>query len=71
MKVTAIIPDQLIEEVKRVSGAKNITESLIVALQEWTAMKRLKQLNAEIEQHPLLFHKNLNAESLRAQNRKR
>ncbi len=71
MKVTAIIPDQLIEEVKRVSGAKNITESLIIALQEWTAMKRLKQLNNEIDQHPLSFQKNFNAEAFREQNRKR
>lgn len=35
MKVTALIPDELIEKVKAKSGGKNITESLIIALNEW------------------------------------
>jgi hypothetical protein len=71
MKVTAIIPDHLIEEVKEMSGARNITESLIIALQEWTEMKQVKRLNAEIEKQPLSFHKDFNADAVRETNRKR
>ena len=68
MKVTAIIPDHLIEEVKEMSGAKNITESLIIALQEWTEMKQVKRLNAEIEKQPLSFQQNFDAHAVRETN---
>jgi hypothetical protein len=71
MKVTAIIPDHLIEEVKEMSGARNITESLIIALQEWTEMKQVKRLNAEIEKQPLSFHQGFDAHAVRETNRKR
>ena len=32
MKVTALIPDELVQETKTLSNAKNITEALIIAL---------------------------------------
>ncbi|GJQ60920.1 MAG: hypothetical protein SCALA701_37210 [Candidatus Scalindua sp.] len=35
VKVTALIPDNLIMEVKEYTKGKNITESLIKALSEW------------------------------------
>ncbi|MCB1604557.1 MAG: type II toxin-antitoxin system VapB family antitoxin [Gammaproteobacteria bacterium] len=35
MKVTALISDELIEEVKRLTEGKNITESITIALREW------------------------------------
>ncbi|MCR1795844.1 DUF2191 domain-containing protein, partial [Leptospira sp. id769339] len=35
MKVTAILPDDLIAEVQKYSGGKNITDSLQKALSEW------------------------------------
>ena len=71
MKVTAIIPDQLVDEVKKRSGAKNITESLIIALQEWVQMKQIRKLNAEIEKQPLSLQPGFNAGSVRGLNRKR
>ncbi len=40
MKVTALIPDDIIKEVKDLSGGKNITESLIIALNECISLKR-------------------------------
>ena len=71
MKVTAIIPDQLVEEVRKASGGKNITDSLIVALREWTEMKRIKELNARVAKRPLSFHEGYSAGSVRELNRKR
>ncbi|GAG78241.1 unnamed protein product [marine sediment metagenome] len=39
MKVTAIISDNLISEVKKYAKGKNLTESLTIALKEWLAKK--------------------------------
>lgn len=53
MKVTAIIPDHLIDEVKDISGGKNITESLIIALNAYLKQKKLEATMYEIEDNPL------------------
>ena len=68
MKVTAIIPDNIISEVKQYSHGKNITESLIIALSEWLSLKKIKELNNNIQNNPLEFN-NYNAELLRNINR--
>lgn len=70
MKVTALIPDQLIEEVRRFSGGKNITESLVVALDEWLALMKLKKLNQKLKKTPLHFRKGLSANKIRNINRR-
>lgn len=69
MKVTALIPDTLIEEVKEFAHGKNLTESLIKALTEWTNMQKIKLLNKTIYNTPLKFHKNFSAEHIRHLNR--
>ncbi len=53
MKVTALIPDKLIQEVKEYTKGKNITESLIRALSEWIKMQKIKELNTTISNNPL------------------
>ncbi len=70
MKVTAIIPDNLVEEVKHIAKARNITESIIKALKEWTEMQRLRALNAKVGRKPLVFKKNYSAGGIRRINRK-
>ena len=55
MKVTAIIPDNLITKVKKYSHGKNITDSLKIALQEWVDIQILKELNNEVVNNPLQF----------------
>lgn len=69
MKVTALIPDELIKDVKQLSGAKNITEALIFALNEWTALQKLKSLQAKVAQKPLRFQDGFGAERIRKINR--
>lgn len=43
MKVTALIPDELVEEVKHLTQGKNITDSLIIALNEWVESQKTKK----------------------------
>ena len=57
MKVTAIIPDALVEEVKTYSQGKNITDSVIIALKEWLSLKHLSELNAQVASEPLEFER--------------
>jgi len=53
MKVTAIIPDDLIRSVQNYSQAKNITESLKIALNEWVSQQKVKELIKNITIKPL------------------
>ena len=71
MKVTALIPDDLILEIKTLSQGKNITESLIIVMQEWIASKRLKGLNQELRKSPLKFESGYSAAQIRKVNRKK
>jgi len=71
MKVTAIIPDDLVNDVKKHSGGKNITESLIIALEEWLSLKKIMKLNLEVKKNPLAFQKDITHSSLRSLNRNR
>lgn len=56
MKVTALIPDELIAQVKQISGGKNITESLLIALKEYVKKDKMEKLYKSIEEEPLSFN---------------
>ena len=70
MKVTALIPDEIVNEIKDLTHGKNITESLVIALTEWIRMQKLKNLKAKIKSTPLSFQTGFSADSVRALNRK-
>jgi hypothetical protein len=70
MKVTALIPDKIVNEVKKYSGGKNITESLVIALDEWVSLKKIKDLNKKIQDTPLVFISDFDAKKIRSLNRK-
>ena len=55
MKVTALISDNLISEVSKYAKGKNLTESLTIAIKEWTDLKRIKELNDFVKERPLEF----------------
>ena len=55
MKVTVNLDAKLVKEAMKWSEAKTITEALKTALTEYVAIKRLKQLSAEIKEKPLRF----------------
>jgi hypothetical protein len=67
MKVTALIEAELIEELVRESGAKNITEGLKIAIKDYLAKKKLIDYSSLIVAEPLEFK--YGAEYLREQNR--
>lgn len=69
MKVTAIISDEIIQNVKTLSQGKNLTESLIIALNEWIALKKIQALNKTIKRTPLRFSKDFSAQTIRKINR--
>lgn len=70
MKVTALIPDKLIQEVQGFAKGKNLTESLVKALSEWNQQQKIKDLNRSIHSRPLSFSKAFTAHQVRAINRK-
>jgi hypothetical protein len=67
MKVTAMIPDELVIETKAISHAKNITEAVIVALKAYIAIEKLKAMGESIHKNPLKFKHT--AEEIREINR--
>jgi hypothetical protein len=70
MKVTALIPDEIIYDVQEYTGGKNITDSLVKALSDWLYVKRIQKLNREIQKEPLQFQEGFSAENIRELNRK-
>jgi hypothetical protein len=67
MKVTAIIPDNLVKEAQAISRAKNITEAMIIALNTYISLEKLKEMGESINNNPLTF--NHSAEEIRDINR--
>ena len=65
MKVTAILPDDLIQDMKEFTGGKNITESLKRALSDWLYQKRIERLNQQLSENPVEFHEHFDSEKIR------
>ena len=70
MKVTALLPDALVSDVQALSQGKNITDSLLKALSEWVALKRVVALDSAVKKHPFLFAEGFTAEAVRKLNRR-
>jgi hypothetical protein len=70
MKVTAIIPDEIIKDVQKYTEGKNITDSLIKALNDWLYAKRIENLNDNLARKPVQFKKGYSAEGIRNLNKR-
>ncbi|MCK4748289.1 MAG: hypothetical protein KAT15_14665 [Bacteroidales bacterium] len=68
MKVTAIIPDEIIKDVQKFTEGKNITDSLIKALNDWLYAKRVENLNEKLARNPVQFKEGFSAEGIRKRN---
>jgi bifunctional ADP-heptose synthase (sugar kinase/adenylyltransferase) len=55
MKVTAIIPDELVKQTQILSKAKNTTEAMIIALNSYISLEKLKAMGESINKTPLQF----------------
>ena len=71
MKVTALIPDDLIAEVRDLTAGKTITDSLMIALKEWIALQKIKQTRHKIKARPLAFREDFSANKVRSLNRQK
>ncbi len=70
MKVTAILPDEIVSDVQEFTGGKNITDSLLKALNDWLYTKRIEKLNGSIEKNPVEFIEGFTADKVRSLNKK-
>jgi hypothetical protein len=70
MKVTAIIPDELVYDVKRIRRGANITESIIIALQLLTTKQKLLKAIEKVRKEPLTFQEGFTSAKVRKLNRK-
>ena len=66
MKVTAIIPDDLINTVKEYTQSSTITEAITIALKDWVDIYNIKELNKKIAQNPIHIN---NGQQIRKINR--
>ena len=55
MKVTAIISDDILNEVRKYTKGDNLTECIRMALEEWIAQKKIRELNDMVRKEPLEF----------------
>lgn len=70
MKVTTLVPDDLLKSVRTLSEGKNITDSIIIALREWVSQKELLKLSSRLQKTPLKFRSPNIAEEVRNINRR-
>ena len=71
MKITALIPEEVISETRKYSGGRNITESLLIALKDYIARQRIKKSVSKIRAAPLEFRVGYSAGIIRKLNRGR
>ena len=53
MKVTAIIADDLVHDVKEYTRSSTVTEAITIALKDWVDIYNIKELNKKIKQNPI------------------
>ena len=70
MKIMAIVPDKLIDEVRKLTKGSTIEESLIIALEDFVSRQRLRRTIQKIKDRPLSFVENYSAARIRKINRK-
>lgn len=68
MKVTANLPDTLIQELREIEPGKNLTQALQIAIEAWVKRNRIRRVVHEVREQPLEF--NTEAEDIREINRR-
>jgi hypothetical protein len=68
MKVTAIIADDLISDVKAYTQSSTVTEAITIALKDWIDVYNIKELNKKIAQKPVFIQ---NGQKIRETNRQK
>jgi hypothetical protein len=68
MKITAIIADDLVNNVKTYTQSSNVTYAITIALKDWVDIYNIKELNKQISQNPIFIH---NGPKIRETNRQK
>jgi hypothetical protein len=71
MKVTALIPDPLVADVRSLAQGKSLTDSLVLALSEWTETRKSLLVADKVKAKPLSFRRVSRSNALRRTNRSR
>lgn len=71
MKVTALLPDDLVQEVRKLTGGRNITESILIAMKDYIARQKIRKAIEKVREKPLQFREGFTAEKVRSLNRER
>ncbi|SDA71194.1 hypothetical protein SAMN03080617_01853 [Algoriphagus alkaliphilus] len=66
MKITALIPEEMIKEAMELSRAATITDALKTALAQYIAIEKIKRASESLVSEPLEFY--YTAEQLRSKN---
>ena len=66
MKVTAIIDDDLVNNVRLYTRSSTVTEAITIALKDWLDNYNIKELNKKISQNPIYID---NGQQIRETNR--
>ena len=66
MKVTAIIDDDLVNNVKVFTQSSTVTEAITIALKDWLDIYNIKELNKNISNNPIYID---NGQKIREINR--
>jgi len=66
MKVTVILPDELVKEALKYTKAATFTEAMKIALKDYISNQKFKKMSLSILQEPLEF--NYSAKELREKN---
>jgi Lhr-like helicase len=66
MKVTALIADELVNDVKAYTRSSTVTEAITIALKDWLDIHNIKELNKKIAQEPISIN---NGQQIRDINR--
>ena len=69
MKVTALLPSEIIQEVRKLTGGKNITESILIALQDYISRQKIRKAIQKVKDKPIQFKDGYTAENIRSLNR--
>jgi hypothetical protein len=68
MKVTAIIADDFINDVKAYTQSSTVTEAITIALKDWIDIYNIKEQNRKIAQNPIFLK---NGQKIREINRQK
>lgn len=66
MKVTALLPDEMIREAMEFSETSTVTDALKTALAHYISIEKIKRASASIVSEPLEFY--YTADDLRSKN---